>query len=57
MNTYFLEETKLDMSNVANCFIELITFLEGMDCSLLYEREYKSDLEDEMKLILRKDND
>jgi len=45
MKVYFLNETRLDIENVSDCFVELIHFLDGADCMLLQEREWESEME------------
>jgi len=50
LNVYFLDSTTLDIENVSNCFIELISFLDGVDCMLLYEKECKEEMAREYAL-------
>ena len=47
LNVHFDKETKLDIDNVASCFEELITFLDGVSHMLSYEKEVLAEMEAE----------
>lgn len=47
LNVHFDKETKLDIDNVASCFEELITFLDGVSHMLSYEKEILAEMEAE----------
>lgn len=47
LNVHFAKETKLDIDNVASCFEELITFLDGVSHMFSYEKDIKAEMEAE----------
>lgn len=44
LQSYFISETKLDIQNFSNCFIELCDFLDGIDMALGNIKEDEEDL-------------
>lgn len=48
LGVYFSTPTKLDLENVSDSFVELINFLDGVDCMLLYEKQCKEEMASEL---------
>lgn len=44
MNSYFIENTKVDVNNISICFEELCNFLDAVDSMLLTIKDYESEM-------------
>ncbi len=44
LNTYFIDNTKVDINNISNCFEELCNFLDAVDSMFIEIKDYESEM-------------